>query len=156
MTFRITGIDPSPFRPLFGLSDAELHRKGVIRYTADSNPGFPDRVEMRELEIGETALLLNYTHQPANSPYRSMHAIFVREFATAAYDEIGVIPEVLCLRPISLRAFDRDDMIIDAGIAEGNATVEAEVARLLDNPNAAYIHAHNAARGCYAGLIRRA
>ena len=47
MPFRITGLSPDPFRPLFGLSDQELAAKGVRRYVADSKPGFPDRVDMR-------------------------------------------------------------------------------------------------------------
>jgi hypothetical protein len=33
------------------------------------------------LEPGESVLLVNYEHQPAHSPFRSRHAIFVREGA---------------------------------------------------------------------------
>ena len=88
MSFRITGLSPEPFRPLFGLSDQELAAQGVRRYVADSKPGFPDRVEMRDAEPGETVLLLNYTHQPADTPYRASHAIFVIEGAKVRYDRI--------------------------------------------------------------------
>ena len=31
MSFRITGLDPTPFRPLYGLPDEELARLGVKR-----------------------------------------------------------------------------------------------------------------------------
>ena len=71
MSFRITGLDPAPFQPLYGLPDDELARLNVRRWVADSKPGFPDRVEMREAEPGETVLLLNHMCQPANSPYRA-------------------------------------------------------------------------------------
>jgi hypothetical protein len=104
MSYRITGLDPEPFRHLFGLPDDELARLGVERRVADAKPSFPDRIEVRDAEPGETLLLLNYLHQPAEMPYRASHAIFVREGAHVAYDQIDQIPDVLLVRPISLRA----------------------------------------------------
>jgi hypothetical protein len=62
---------------------------------------------------------------------------------------------VLLVRPaISLRAFDEAGMMIDAELASG-AAIEPAILRLLDNGGAAYLHAHNAARGCYAARIER-
>lgn len=80
MDFRITGLDPTPFRPLYGLAVNELAARGVIRMVADDD-GYPDRVEMRHVPIGATVLLLNHTCQLASTPYRATHAIFVREGA---------------------------------------------------------------------------
>lgn len=77
--YRITGLAPEPFLELYGLDDAELAARGAKRYIVDKTPGFPDRIEMRDLKLGERAILVNYTHQPANTPYRSSHAIFVGE-----------------------------------------------------------------------------
>ncbi len=94
MDFRITGLDPAPFRPLYGLSDNELAARGVIRMIADDD-GYPDRVEMRHVPIGETVLLLNHTCQPATTPYRATHAIFVREGAEADTTAINEVPEVM-------------------------------------------------------------
>src|SRR5581483_5444431 len=85
-TFRITGLDPAGFAHLYGLSDAALAEYGARRYLVDTNPGFPDRIEMRDVEIGQCALLVNYTHLDVASPYRSSHAVFIREYATSAYD----------------------------------------------------------------------
>lgn len=104
MTFRITGLDPAPFRPLYGLDDDALAALGAIRMVADSKPGFPDRVELRDAEPGEALLLLNYAHQPADTPYRASHAIFVREGAEAAFEGWGELPHALAIRPLSLRA----------------------------------------------------
>ena len=59
------------------------------------------------------------------------------------------------IRPLSLRAFDARHMMIDADLAEGEQ-VEPLIRRLLENPAVAYIHAHNAKRGCYSGKIERA
>lgn len=155
MAFRITGLDPAPFRHLYGLSDAELAKHGAKRYVVDAKPGYPDRVGVRDLEPGETAILVNYAHQPADTPYRASHAIFVREGAETAYDALDEIPEVLRLRPLSLRAFGSDHMMLDADLVDGRDAAVA-IGRLLANPEVHYIQAHYAKRGCYAARIERA
>jgi hypothetical protein len=155
MSFRITGLDPTPFRPLYGLPDEELARLGVKRATADAKPGFPDRVELRDAEPGEKVLLVNYLHQPADTPYKASHAIFVREGAEWPYEGRDETPECLRLRMLSLRAFDASGFMVDADLADGR-DLEAAIERLLANSAAAYIHAHYAKRGCYAARIDRA
>ena len=154
MTFRITGLPPEPFRPLFGLDDAALAGFGARRYVADRKPGFPDRIELRDAEPGETVLLLNWTHQAADTPYRASHAIFVLEGASEAYDRVGEIPAPLLSRPISLRAFDAAHMMVDADLAEG-AALERLIERMLGRADVAYLQAHYAKRGCYAARITR-
>jgi hypothetical protein len=155
MAFRITGLSPEPFRRLFGLRDDELARQGVKRYVADKPQAFPCRVEMRDAEPGETMLLLNHVCQPADTPYRASHAIFVREGAADAYDRVDDVPAVMRARLLSLRAFDADGMMLDADVVDG-AAIEPLVARLFANANVSYIHAHYAKRGCYSGRIDRA
>jgi hypothetical protein len=155
MSFRVTGLPAEPFRSLYGLSDQELARRGVKRYIADKKPGFPDRIEMRDAEIGEALLLLNHVCQPANTPYRATHAIFVREGAENTYDRVGEIPQVMRTRLLSLRAYDAEGMMLDADVVEGKE-VESVIARFFRSPHVAYIHAHNAKRGCYSGRIERA
>jgi Protein of unknown function (DUF1203) len=154
MSFRITGLDPTPFRRLYGLPVEELARLGVKRSVADAKPGFPDRIELRDAEPGESVLLLNYVHQPADTPYKASHAIFVREGAERAYEAVDETPECLRLRVLSLRAFDASGLMVDADLADGRE-FEAAIERLLANPAAAYIHAHYAKRGCYAARIDR-
>jgi hypothetical protein len=155
MAFRIRGLSPEPFRHLFGLDDAALAAAGAQRYVVDQMPGFPDRIEVRDLQPGETALLLNYVHQPADTPYRASHAIFVREGATEAYDAVDRIPEAIRIRPISLRAFDAAGAMVDADLLDGR-DMEAAIARMFALPEVAYLHAHYAKRGCYAARIDRA
>ncbi|MBV8210577.1 MAG: DUF1203 domain-containing protein [Burkholderiaceae bacterium] len=154
MSFRIIGLDPAPFRHLSGLDDQALAVIGVRRYVADSKPGFPDRIELRDAEPGEKLLLLNYTHQPADTPYRASHAIFVREGAQLAYDRIGEIPEALRIRTISLRGFDRDHLMVDADLVEGRE-LAGLIERLFADPKVSYLQAHYAKRGCYAARIER-
>jgi hypothetical protein len=153
--FRVSGLSAEPFRRFYGLSDAALAEFGIKRYVADRKPAFPDRIEMRDAEPGETLLLLNHVCQPADTPYRASHAIFVREGAEQTYDRVDEIPNVMRLRLQSLRAYDTAGMMLDADVGSGDA-IEPLIERLFANPAVAYIHAHNAKRGCYAGRIERA
>lgn len=155
MAFRITGLSPEPFRHLFGLSDDDLMRHGVKRYVVDTSPGYPDRIEMRDAAPGETVLLLNHVCQPADTPYRASHAIFVREGAAEAYDAVDEVPAVMRTRLLSLRAFDAEGMMRDADVVEGS-DIEAVIARFFADPAVSYIHVHNARPGCYSGRIDRA
>jgi hypothetical protein len=154
MPFRITGLSPQPFQHLFGLSDEQLAKHGARRYVADNKSGYPDRIELRDAEPGETVILVNYVHQPADNPYRASHAIFLLENAETAYDRVNEVPEVLRLRTISLRAFDADDLMVDADLIDG-AELANTIERLFTDSGVAYIHAHYAKRGCYAARIDR-
>ena len=155
MSYRITGLSPEPFRHLFGLSDADLAAHGAQRWTATPGSRLPDRVELRDAEPGETLLLVNHEHQPAATPYRASHAIFVREGATTAYARVAEIPEAMRSRMLSLRAFDATHLMVDAELVDGREA-EAAIARLFAQPAVDYIQAHYATRGCYAARIERA
>jgi hypothetical protein len=155
MTYSITGLPIEPFLPLIGLSERELTARHIVRVTADAPSKYPCRVLLEDAKPGDTLLLLNHEYQPAQSPYKGRHAIFVNESATAPRTFTDEIPTVLFARKtISLRVFDLDDMMIDADLISG-ADVDAAVRRLLTNPNASYLHAHNADRGCFAARIDR-
>lgn len=155
MAFRITGLAPEPFQSPYGLPDQDLASFGVKRYIVDSNPGFPDRIEMKDAELGQSVLLLNHVCQPAKTPYRASHAIFIREWATQAYDAVDQVPESMRIRLLSLRAFNDDGMMLEADVADG-MVMEPVVTRMFANPEVSYIHVHNAKQGCYSGRIDRA
>jgi hypothetical protein len=155
MSFVVSGLPVDEFRPLFGLSDAALAVRGVIRYRVDKDVGFPCRITLEDRRPGETVLLLNYEHQSADTPYRSQHAIFVSEQATQTARTVDELPECLAVRPaISMRAFDKAGMMVDAEIAKGSDLVPV-IERMFAKDDVAYIHAHNAGRGCYAARIDR-
>jgi hypothetical protein len=155
MSFRITGLSPEPFRHLFGLPDEALAAHGAQRWTATPGSRLPDRIEVRDAEPGETLLLVNYAHQPAETPYRATHAIFVREGATAPREFVDAIPEAMRSRVLSLRAFDEMHFMADAELVDGR-DAEAAIARLFAQPGVAYIQAHYATRGGYAARVDRA
>ena len=152
MNFTVSGLSPEPFVPLYGLSDGELAERLARRVVVDG-PGFPERIEMRDAEPGETLLLVNYEHQSADTPYRSSHAVYVREGATERW--IGDrLPEVMRKRLLSLRGFTAGGSMADADVVEGREA-EPVIERLLGHPAIAYIHAHYARPGCYAARIDR-
>jgi hypothetical protein len=154
MSFRITGLAPEPFRHLFELSDDALHELGARRVIADE-PRLPCRVSIAHADIGEELLLLNYAHQPANTPYRAAHAIYVRKCAERAFDAVDSVPDVLTSRPLAVRAFDADDMMIAADLCEGGTSRDL-FESLLADPKARYLQVHYARRGCYAARVERA
>lgn len=154
MNFRITGLAPDPFLSVFGLPDDELAARGIKRYRVDRHPGFPDRIEMKDVQVGQSVLLLNHVSQPAHSTYRASHAIFIREGATQAFDAVNQVPEVMRIRLLSLRAFSEEGMMVDADVVEG-LVIEPLIERMLANPEVSYIHVHNARQGCYSGRIDR-
>jgi len=154
MNFQIKALAADAFAPLFELSDAELTHHSALRMIADRKPGFPCRVSLRDADVGESVLLVNYEHLPIASPYRACHAIFVRERATEARLEINEIPEVLSTRLLSVRAFDDAGIMVDADVLQGRR-LAAVVRRMLRSSRVRYLHAHNAKPGCFAARIER-
>ena len=152
MPFTVHGLSPEPFLPLYGLSDAELIERRARRVIADG-AGYPERIELRDAEPGTTLLLVNYEHQPADTPFQSRHAVYIREGATEARSFDG-LPDVLRRRLLSLRGFSADGMLVDADACEGK-DAENMIERLLGNERIDYLHAHAARPGCYLARIDR-
>lgn len=154
MELRYTGLEADQFKPLFGLDDAALKARGIARVTCTEKPGYPCRITMEDAEPGETLLLLSFEHQPANSPYRANGPIFVREAAVTTYAGAD-LPPVFAPRLLSVRAYDAAGMMVDADVVEGRQA-QAAFQRMLAHSDVAYLHVHNAKRGCYAGRVDRA
>lgn len=155
MSFIINGLPRKEFAPLFNLTDEELAERGVIRKTVTAKPGFPCRITLEDAEPGEEVLLLNYESHKAKTPYRSSYAIYVRKSATASATYRNELPPVMEYRPIALRIFDRDAMLIGADLGRDGAETKAKIESIFADPATAYIHAHNAMHGCFAAEILR-
>lgn len=152
--FVIRGLDPAPFAPLFALDDEALAALDARRVVA-GGAGFPCRISLEDAEPGETLILANFEHLPVASPFRSRHAVYVREGAGEPAEYRDAVPEQFRSRMLSLRAFDEDGMMVDADLADGRE-VEAVIERMLAAPGTAYLHAHFAKPGCFAARIDRA
>ncbi len=154
MSFQINPLSSTLFQHLYHKSDDELLAVGAHSYIADEYPGFPCRIELRDAEPGERLILINFQHQSANSPYKSSHAIFIIDGAVEHRPPPNQVPKVLARRQLSVRAFNKNGMMLDGVIIDGASAANCFDA-LLENPEVDYLHAHNAGRGCFAAEVIR-
>lgn len=155
MTYAVRGLDPADFAALFAASDTERAASLAEIVTATSDRGFPCRVSLTEAKQGERVLLLHHVSHDVATPFRMAHAIYVREGAQAAAVVHDAVPPLLDSRTVSLRAFDTRGMMRSAMLArpgEGDGAIRG----LFADPAVAYIHAHNAAYGCFLAMVERA
>lgn len=158
MDFRITGLPVEPFIPFFSMSDGELLTHGASRVVArpeDAPLMQPCRVSLRDSEPGEVSILLNFPHHTTpTSPYRAAGPIFVRAGVTETASFVNHVPAQQRIRLLSVRAYDADGIMVDADVREGTE-LEAVIERMFARDDVAFLHAHNAKRGCYSCRIDR-
>ncbi|MCR9213078.1 MAG: DUF1203 domain-containing protein [Proteobacteria bacterium] len=154
MSFVIQALDPAPFEPLFSMTDEELRAHQARRMTVAENPGTPCRVSLEDAEVGEEVILVNYQHQPSDSPYRSNHAVFIRKDVEKQVLLPGEVPNQFHHRLMSVRAFSKNHMMVDADAVEGKH-LEPVLEKFMTNPKVNYIHLHYALPGCFAARVDR-
>lgn len=152
--FRLVGLGADNFEPFFEMSNDELAALGARRVVADESPGFPCRVSLVDAEVGDEMLLLPFEHLSARSPYRASGPVYVRARAQRAVLEPGMIPPYVTRRLMSVRAYDAGDMMVAGEVCEG-ADTHATLERMMADEAVAYIHLHNAKRGCFSCRVER-
>ena len=155
MDFRITGLPPDRFTPLFELSDAELAIHGAKRMIVEEASAVPCRVSLEEAALGEEVLLLPYQNVDGPSPYQSTGPIFVRRSAHAAAQLEGRIPEMQRRRLSAVRAYDEQGWMLESDVVAGTE-LESRIRRLLADPQVQFLNVHNARPGCFAFRVDRA
>ncbi len=153
MSFRIRGLSPAQFAPLFALDDTALAERSMRRVAVDAPHSAPCRVTLEDAAPGERLLLLPFAHHVAHSPYRASGPIFVRE-GGAPFDRIDELPPVFGGRILSVRAYDADGLMTDADIVDSDPRGLFET--FLADPAVDFLHVHYARRGCYSCLVERA
>ena len=153
-SFRLVGLAAENFEPLFAMTDAELDALGARRVVADAPTGFPCRVSLADAAPGDELLLLPFEHLCTRSPYRASGPVFVRRGVPRALLAPGEIPPYVTRRQMSVRAYDANDMMVDADVCEG-ADVRGTLDRMLADDAVAFIHLHNAKRGCFSCRVER-
>ena len=153
--YRVIALDPSQFAPLFDLDDQALLARGMRRVIADRHPGFPCRVSLVDAEPGEELLLLPFQHLDVDSPYRASGPIYVRRGAERAHPAPGEIPLQQSRRLLSVRAYDRNDLMREAEVCEGTQ-LDRVIRTMFEDPEIAFLHVHNAKPGCFACRVERA
>jgi Protein of unknown function (DUF1203) len=154
MNFRISGLPIAPFQALLSATDEALAQQNIRVLEVDAPNAYPCRVTLQDAQPGERVLLLNYTHLPSNSPYAASGAIFIRCTASESASYVNEVPEQQRRRLLSVRAYDVQDMMIEAQVIEGSMLAE-QIAKFWQLAQVSYLHVHNARQGCYACRVDR-
>ncbi|CAM2007649.1 DUF1203 domain-containing protein [Acanthopleuribacter pedis] len=150
--FRVMPLPSEPFEALFKADQATRAKQGAITMVADTKPGYPCRIRLQDAEPGERLLLVNYEHQSADNPYRACHAVFVTLGAVPTYPAPDQVPAMLSGRMLSVRAFDMEDMMVDAEVVAGEQAGNL-FSRWLARAEVGYLHVHSAKRGCFLARV---
>ena len=156
--FQFHALDGGQFAPLFSRDEQDLKNNHICKVVADAPLGYPCRVTLCDASPGETLVLVNYQHLNAASPYQSAHAIYVSERGAlaevASAIEPDVVPKIVLHRKITLRAFDKEHLMIDAHLCDGVDCPQI-INEMLSDSKCTYIHVHTALRGCYLARVTR-
>lgn len=145
-------IEPLP------TSVADRLRAGATTVvTADEFPGFPCRACLRDAAVGDEVVLVS--HDPfagweagEQSPYRSAGPVFVHLRDCSAEVDTDRVPVQLARRQVSVRAFDRSAMMVDARVVDG-AELDSALETLSARDGVARVFVHNAGPGCFAASV---
>ncbi|MCJ8297555.1 MAG: DUF1203 domain-containing protein [Pseudomonadales bacterium] len=154
MTFQIHALSSTPYTALFSLTDSELNQRNIVKTIVEEQNSYPCRVSLEDADIGETVILVNYSHLPEASPFQASHAIFVRQNATQATPEVDSIPQMITRRLISVRAFDAEHLMLTADVVEGEE-LKQMIGNMLEDDKVQYLHLHYARPGCFAAKVTR-
>ena len=139
---------------------AEAARRAVLTgardhalITADSPSAFPCRHCLHWAQPGERVILFPYAAIPPGRPYSESGPIFVHAEACERYRTTDQYPADFRQGRV-FRAYDKNRDMIDAEVANGSEP-EAVIAKLLKNPETAFVHARSVSRGCFTFRIER-
>jgi hypothetical protein len=130
---------------------------GAVEIRQATDRRFPCRHCLAEVRFMADALLLPYWPFRGRGAYATRGPIFLCAEPCRAYQESGVLPEIVATRRVNLRAYDGSETMIyrHSCLVEGDAT-EAAVNSMLGDPEVAEVHAHTALHGCFLCRLVRA
>lgn len=117
---------------------------------------YPCRRCLTDGVVGETMNLISYNPFPTSargSPYEGPGPIFVHGRECDKYTGTDV-PDQQRRRLLSLRAYDKEHMMIDGWVLQGTG-LEEKAVDVLQNENVQYLHVHYAGPGCFAVKVER-
>ena len=141
-----------PFDP--GAADRLRADADAVRYVADKCPGYPCRQCLRDADVGDELVLVSHDPFDVDSPYRSASPIFLHSEPCAERRDLSPVPDQLTRRQLSVRAFDRSEMMVDAAVIDGTA-LQSTIDRFFSTASVDHVDVHNATRGCWAARAAR-
>jgi hypothetical protein len=119
--------------------------------------GGPCRFTLTDLPPGSPMRLFSWAVPKPAGVYALHSPIFLSADGGAAWDAPGVVPPVVAARPVALRAYDADGlMVYPANTLVLDGGHEQVIRDLLDRPDVAFLNCHTALAGCYLCRFERA
>ncbi len=133
----------------------ELGHKLAVSLATENDSG-PCRSCLTVFKPGEARLLFSYAPNPHNHPYNEIGPVYIHENNCEPYkDHDDFPPELRTRRPLVLRCYDADGMMV-GGELVGQRPIEEVIRSLFDDPNVKYLHARTATVGCFVARVERA
>lgn len=154
MSFLIKSLSSTTYNFLHALNDEKLLNHNARRLLVNAKPGYLCRVSLKDVDIGETIIVVNHEHQPQKTPYHATFAIFINEKSTQFQSEVGKVPDALLPRFLSVRAFNAQHYLVDADVCKGIDITDC-IHKLFSNNDVSYLHLHHAAHGCFIAQVDR-
>lgn len=122
--------------------------------TVDTPTGYPCRHCLRWAQPGERVILFPFASISPGRPYAESGPIFLHAEACPSYAATDEYPADFRSHRV-LRAYNAANDMIDA-VVVADEQPEPVIARLLQNPETAFLQARSVTRGCYTFRIERA
>jgi hypothetical protein len=119
----------------------------------DDEGGAPLRCCLRDSRPGERIALVSATPEGPQGAYRETGPVFVHADGCAGPADTGY-PEDWRRRTQVFRAYDRTGSIIGGQVVQPGTEQEEVAARLLADPDVAFLQTRNVVHGCYMLTIR--
>lgn len=133
-----------------------LRPTSMLREYVIDKDYFPCRRCLQDGVTGEKFYLVSYNPFAPSadaSPYKSDSPIFVHAHDCTPFSGSEIQKQQL-KRLLSVRAYNKDHMMMDNAVLQGTELAEKAKMMLADS-NIDYLHVHNAAPGCFAVKVER-
>jgi hypothetical protein len=120
----------------------------------DEEGGHPLRCCLRDSRPGECIALVAVTPEGPQAAYRETGPVFLHAGGCSGPEGAGY-PEEFRRRTQVFRAYDREGAIVGGTVVQPGTGQEEVAARLLADPEVAFVQTRNVIFGCYMLTIRR-
>jgi hypothetical protein len=152
MSFRCISIETEVadrFRQT-GKDDAGEDLRRMTVHRVEGGGAYPCRHCLGLVEDGHDALLGSYHLTRPQGAYWTPSPIFVHADACQRFDEHDLLPGFMRHRPLAVRAYYADDMMIyDLSDVAAGAKVDPLIERCVSDPRTSYANIHTAQYGCF-------
>ena len=126
----------------------------AARTFVDDEGGRPLRCCLRDSRPGERLALVAVTPEGPQGAYRETGPVFLHADGCSGPTGTGY-PEEFRRRTQVFRAYDRSGAIVGGHVVPAGTGQEEAAARLLADPDVAFLQTRNVIHGCYMLTIRR-